>query len=100
LPITNVACENGTIVPRDGLLCLGIYRQCLLTPTDPDAAPTELVACWVRRAINIVLLRSTIAFASFWAPGRDELLLVRNQTATRVLKDNLGRAELVASGYP
>ena len=27
LPITNVACENGTIVPRDGLLCLLTNRS-------------------------------------------------------------------------
>lgn len=44
LPITNVACENATIVPRDGLLCLLTNRPGLSKVVLDFDIPTSLVA--------------------------------------------------------
>jgi hypothetical protein len=44
LPITNVACENGTIVPRDGLLCLLTNRSGQSKVVLDFDIPTSLVA--------------------------------------------------------
>lgn len=44
LPITKVACENGTIVPRDGLLCLLTNRPGQSKVVLDFDIPTSLVA--------------------------------------------------------
>jgi hypothetical protein len=44
LPITNVVCENATIVPRDGLLCLLTNRSGLFKVVLDFDIPTSLVA--------------------------------------------------------
>jgi hypothetical protein len=44
LPITNVACENGTIVPRDGLLCLLTNRSGQSKVVLDFDIPTSLIA--------------------------------------------------------
>src|ERR1700756_5281382 len=44
LPITNIACENATIIPRDGVLCLLTNRAGLFKVVLDFDIPTSLVA--------------------------------------------------------